>query len=139
MENIFIILVVVFMGWIFVEIFRWELRLNKRKDASDALKSKNNPYELIKKAKGLYDSTGFSIYPVGEECLLKALKNVHYEKNPDKLFELYESLGGTFFLYEEEELMHECYERAKKYYVPNSQDELYYDEGKPIRRKRKKF
>ena len=52
---------------------------------------------------------------------------------------LYQELAHEFFMMQEEDLMHICYEKAKKYYVPYSEEELYSENGKLKRRKRKSY
>ena len=116
------ILIVFGIAW-FLELF------NKEKKS---LKTKN-PEKLLEEAVELFEYDSYS-NPKGRECLLKAMKYGPDAKNP---FNLYEHLGQVFFRSGEEDLMHKCFDIAKKYYVPYSEEELYVKNGK-LRRRRKK-
>ena len=90
-------------------------------------------YKLLQEARDLFEYSGYGDQ-VGKDCLLKAMKYAPEAENP---FNLYECLGEEFFLMGEEDLMHKCFDIAKKYYVPYSEEELYVKNGK-LRRRRKK-
>ena len=116
------ILVVFGIAW-FIELF------NKQRKS---LKTKN-PEKLLEEAEELFEYDSYANQR-GRECLLKAMKYGSDAKNP---FTFYERLGSTFFVLGEEDLMHKCFDIAKKYYVPYSEEELYVKNGK-LRRRRKK-
>ena len=99
-----------------------------------ALKT-NNPDELLNEAIDLFEYSGYGD-PVGKKCLLKAMKYASNAKNP---YVLYQELAQEFFMMQEEDLMHICYKKAKKYYVPYSEEELYSENGKLKRRKKKSY
>ncbi len=117
-----LIIIVCWISWL-IELF------NKQ---SKSLKTKN-PKKLLEEARELFEHDSYA-NPRGRECLLKAMKYGQDAKNP---FTFYEMLGTEFFLIGEDDLMHKCFDIAKKYYVPYSEEELYVKNGK-LRRRRKK-
>ena len=122
LEVLSIIFLVCLMLWFIGLLFKYK-KVLKTKDA----------YKLLVEAREICEYSGYRD-PIGKDCLLKAMKYAPEAENP---FILYECLGEEFFLMGEDDLMHKCFDIAKKYYVPYSEEELYVKNGK-LRRRRKK-
>ena len=126
MEGIFLIGGIFLVGLILFEIGK---KINKR----NALKTKN-PYELLDEARACFYWNGIGDQD-GIDCLKKAFKYSENKKDPG----LFGDLAIEFLNLDFEgadELMKECYRRQEEL-LPRG-DELYYENGKLKRRRKRK-
>ena len=126
MKDIFLVGAIFLVGIVLFEIGK---KINKR----NALKTKN-PYELLDEARACFYWNGTGDQD-GIDCLIKAFKYAENKKD-SVLFGALATEFSNLRFEGADELMNECYRRQEELEPPG--DELYYENGKLKRRRKRK-